>query len=132
MFNEQQIKELLENKNVDQCSPKSITYNSKFKLEAVKKYYEQGESPSNIFTEAGFDLNLIDAERAKDALRRWRKIYNHKGEEQLLASSKGGHGGRLKTKYDNDADKIKYLETKVAYLEEESRMLKKMKRLNKA
>jgi transposase-like protein len=134
MFNEQQIKQILANKNVDKCSPKSITYNSSFKLAAVKKYYERGESPSMIFADAGFDLNLIDADRAKDALRRWRAIYNDQGQQELLKSSRGGHGkgGKTKTKYDNDKDKIEYLETKLAYLEEENKMLKKMEKLNKA
>lgn len=36
MFNPEQIKELLKNKNVDKCSPNSITYNKDFKLRSVK------------------------------------------------------------------------------------------------
>ena len=129
MFNPEQIKELLKNKNVDKCSPTSITYNSKFKLEAVRQYYEDGFSPSMIFKAAGFDLALIGKGRIKDCLGDWKRIYKHKGKSALVEENRGGHG---KTKYTNDKEKIAYLETKVAYLKEENHFLKKMKKLNKA
>lgn len=133
MFNQKQIKELLKNKNVDKCSAKSITYNGKFKLEAVRQYYHEGYSPSMIFSQAGFNLNIISRTKAKDCLTRWRRIYTNKGAEGLIRENRGGHGkgGRQKIKYDNDHDKIEYLETKLAYLEEENRLLKKMKKLTK-
>ncbi|PIR81002.1 hypothetical protein COU24_00955 [Candidatus Kuenenbacteria bacterium CG10_big_fil_rev_8_21_14_0_10_39_14] len=131
MFNQEQIKELLKNKNVDKCSPKSITYNGEFKIEAVRKYYHEGYGPSMIFQEAGFDLTLIGKGRVKDCLKDWRRIYNHKGEIELTKENRGGQGGRSQTKYKDDKEKIAYLETKIAYLEEENHFLKKMKKLEK-
>lgn len=133
MFTQKQINELLKNKNVDKCSPKSITYNNKFKVDAVKKYYQQGYSPSMIFKEAGFDLSVVDSDKAKGCLGRWRKIYNEQGEAKLSKSHKGGPRRKkeFKTKYKNSKEKIKYLETKLAYLEEENKLLKKMKKFEK-
>ena len=132
MFNQEQINELLKNKNVDKCSPKSITYSGKFKLKAVKQYYDEGYSPNMIFKEAGFDLILIGDENIKGCLKRWKHIYNNKGELELIKENRGGQGGRPRTKYKNDKQKIAYLETKIAYLKEENHFLKKMKRLDKA
>ncbi len=131
MFTLEQINELLKNKHVDRCSPKSITYNNKFKVDAVKKYYQQGYSPSMTFKEAGFDLNLITPDKAKNCLHRWRRIYSHKGEAGLIKENRGGRGGRPRSRHDNDKEKIKYLETKLAYLEEENKLLKKIKKLEK-
>jgi len=131
MFTQKQINELLKNKNVNRCSPKSITYSNKFKVEAVKKYYQQGYSPSMIFEEAGFDLNLIGKKRSKDCLGDWRRIYNSKGEVGLLKENRGGPGRGVKIEHKNDQEKIKYLETKIAYFEEENKLLKKMKKLEK-
>lgn len=131
MFTPEQINGLLKNKHVDRCSHKSITYNNKFKVDAVRQYYQQGYSPSMIFKEAGFDLGLVGADRAKNCLKDWRRIYNNQGEAGLIKENRGGQGGRPRSRYDNDKDKIKYLETKLAYLEEENKLLKKMKRLEK-
>jgi len=133
MFNQEQIKKISNNKNVVRCSSKSITYTGRFKLEAVRQYYEQGYSPKMIFEKAGFDVDVISKDKIKGCLTRWRKIYNKKGEKELLKENRGslGQGGKPKIKYDNDKDKMKYLETKIAYLEEENKYLKKMKKLEK-
>ena len=80
MFNQKHIEELLKNENVHKCSSKSITFTGKFKLEAVRKYYEDGCSPSMIFRQIGLGLDIIDKNKAKDCLRRWRRIYNRSEE----------------------------------------------------
>ena len=131
MFNQEQIKELLKNKNVDKCSSTSITYNKAFKFKAIRQYYHEGFSPSMIFKQAGFDLNIISKKKAKDCLTRWRRVYNKQGKNQLLKENRGGQGGRPRAKYENDKEKIKYLETKIAYLKEENCLLKKMIILDK-
>lgn len=131
MFTRGQVNQILNNKNVDKCSPKSVTYNSKFKIEAVRKYYEQGYSPSMIFREAGFDSDLVSNKKAKDCLQGWRKIYNSRGESALAKENRGGPGRRASIKSKNDKEKIEYLETKIAYLKTENDFLKKMKKLKK-
>ena len=98
MFTQEQINELLNNKNVSKCSSKSITYSKDFKLLAVKKYYEDGYSPRIIFEEAGFDIRTISRQRAKDCLSRWRRVYSKKGEKELMKENRGVPGGRRKIK----------------------------------
>lgn len=131
MFTPKQINQISSNKNVDRCSAKSITYNIKFKINAIKKYYDEGYSPYMIFKEAGFDLDLIGKGKIRDCLCRWRRIYNRKGIKGLSNENRGGAKGVVKTKYKNDKEKIEYLETKVAYLKTENDFLKKMKKLKK-
>ncbi len=132
MFNSKQIKELLSNKQVDKCSPKSITYSKKFKLWAVKKYYEDGDSPNMIFREADFNLNIIGKSRPKGCLRLWRKIYNTKGEKELSKENRGSLSRRKpKMKFKNKDEEIKYLKTKIAYIDTENDFLAELRGLKR-
>ena len=127
-FTSEQINSLLDNKYVAKCSDKSITYAKEFKLWAVKKY-EEGMTGRSIFKEAGFDVELIGKNLPDDRLLSWRKKYKAKGDSGLTNDGRGGHkgGGRPKTKGLTDADKIKYLETEVAYLKAENDFLAKLR-----
>ena len=132
MFNSEQIKEILKNKNVVSCSSKSITFNSDFKLRAVRKYYNDGYSPKMIFKEAGLNLDVIDKEKAKQCLTRWRKIYNRKGEKGLMKENRGGLGGRKpKKEFKNKDEEIKYLRAKIAYIDAENDFLAKLRGLKR-
>jgi transposase-like protein len=132
MLTQEQVKELLKNENVSRCSQKSITFSPDFKLRAVKQYYEGRHSPAMIFSEAGLDLDIFNGDKPKDCLKRWRKIYNTKGEKSLLTESRGKHGGRKpKSKIKSDKDKIRYLEAKVAYLDAENDFLAKLRGLKR-
>lgn len=128
MFNPEQIRELLKNKNVDKCSPNSITYSKDFKLRSVKRYYDQGDSPNMIFEQAGFDLDIIGRKKPKDCLKRWRKIYNTKGVKALMRDDRRGPGRRAKIK---ESDDIKYLKAKIDYLEAENDFLAKLRGLKR-
>ena len=124
MFTQKQLKQLLVNNHVEKCTTSSITYKAEFKLQAVKKYLEDGYSPRTIFKEAGFDLNIIGTDRADDSLLRWRRKYINRGKESLKADDRGKLGGRKKElQFKNDQEKIKYLETKVKYLDAENDFL---------
>jgi transposase-like protein len=132
MFNPEQIKEMLNNKNVVSCSYKSITFSGDFKINAVRQYYDKGYSPSIIFEEAGFDLEVIGKSRAKDCLIRWRKAYNNKGEQELREERRGEKDSRKsKMKFKNDKEKIKYLEAKIAYMNAENDFLAKLRGLQR-
>jgi hypothetical protein len=131
MYTQKQIKKLLQNKNVLKCSESSITYCRKFKLKAVKQYFDEGYSPKMIFDEAGFDANIITKDKAKDCLKRWKKIYKNKGENNLLNENRGNNGGRDKKSFKNDKEKIEYLETKIAYLDAENDFLAKLRGLKR-
>lgn len=129
MFTQEQIQALLENKNVVRCSEKSILYHPDFKSKAMKQYYDEGMSPSQIFTEAGIDLTRIGTKAPKECLRRWRETFKTEGVGGLLKDSRGrGRGnGRPKTKDLTDKEKIEYLEAKVAYLKAENDFLAKLR-----
>ncbi len=84
-----------------------------------------------IFKEAGFGLDVISKDKARDCLKRWRKIYNRKGEDGLLKEARGKQGGRPKTKHRSDKETIEYLEAKVAYLDAENDFLAKLRGLKR-
>ena len=131
MFTQNQVKELLKNKNVFKCGLKSIGYSKKFKLLAIKKYYEDGYSPRMIFEEAGFDLNVLGKDKPKDCLRRWKRIYNQKGKKGLEEEKRGSFGGRPKVKFKSQEEEIKYLKTKITYIKAENDFLAKLRGLKR-
>ena len=133
MFTREQIQALLENKNVARCSKRSITYNPDFKLSAVRQYYDEGLSPTQIFIEAGFDIMVIGKRMPEYCLQRWRKKYKTKGAAGLLKDDRGQSkgGGRPKTKDLSDKEKIERLEATVAYLKAENDFLAKLRAAEK-
>jgi len=54
-----QLDELRANPNVAGCEGKSITYSARFKTSAVRRYETDGLTSTEIFGEAGFDLDAI-------------------------------------------------------------------------
>ncbi len=126
---ENQIKELRANKNVENCSDRSITYNKEFKVWAVNKYYEGGYSPRMIFEEAGFDISIIGVDTPCFSLQRWRKEYQTRGINSLKFERRGqnGRGGRPKTEELSKVDRIKRLEIENAYLKAENDFLVKLR-----
>jgi len=129
IFSGEQIRELLQNSNIVSCSDKSITYCKDFKILAVKKYQE-GLPASLIFEQAGFNIDLIGRKTPKWCLGRWRKTFKDKGTEELSVETRGRSkgGGRPKTNWSNEKEKIKYLEAENAYLKEENRFLAKLRK----
>lgn len=128
MFTQEEIERLLKNENVSRCSNKSITYDKKFKLRAVR-LYKQGFSSSEIFKQAGFDIEVTGKDQPTECLRRWNKTYKVSGGNGFSVETRGRGkgGGRPKTKNLTDADKIKRLEIEVAYLKEENDFLAKLR-----
>lgn len=129
IFNEEQIKELLQNQNVERCSEKSITYRKDFKITSVKEYHK-GLPPNAIFRQAMFDLSMIGRETPKRCLRSWRKVFEQKGigELSIETRGRGQGGGRPKTNWTDEKEKIRYLETENAYLKEENHFLAKLRK----
>lgn len=126
IFNEEQIVALRNNNNVSNCSSKSISYSSKFKVEAVKQHSE-GIGSREIFRIAGFDIKVIGKNKPKQCLVRWNRIYRLKGEDGLKTEARGRGGGRFKTKGLSEKDKIERLEAEVAYLKAENDFLAKLR-----
>lgn len=128
-FTKKEIEGLSKNIYVKKCSEKSITYSHEFKVLAVRRYFEEGLTSSQIFYEAGFDLSLIGKETTHVNLSAWRRIQIMKGEFGLSEETRGRAkgGGRPKTKGITDADKMRRMEIKIAYLEAENAFLTKLR-----
>jgi len=129
IFTKEQIEELLQNKNVARCSEKSISYHKDFKILAMKKYTE-GMSASEIFKQSNFDVGTIGHNVPADRISQWLKVFKTKGIQELSVETRGRGkgGGRPKVNWSDEKEKIKYLETEVAYLKEENRFLAKLRK----
>ncbi len=130
IFNQEQIKTLLQNPSVARCSGKSISYHKDFKVLTIRKYQE-GLPPLEIFRQAQFDIDVIGRETPRRCIRRWRKTLKDKGEAGLKKDGRGKHksGGRPKSLANlSDEEKLKRLEAEVAYLKEENRFLAKLRK----
>ena len=63
IFNEHQRRQIEANPNVASVSDRSIQYTADFKLKAVQENLA-GKGPTQIFREAGFDLEIIGMKKA--------------------------------------------------------------------
>jgi transposase len=122
-FTNEQIEALLQNENVLHCSEKAITYRGGFKIKAVKEYQEEHLTPKEIFRKYGFDLETIGQSIPAKCLEHWNNIYRTRGMEKLGSESRGRLGGRHKMKELSDKDRIKKLETQIAYYKAENHFL---------
>lgn len=131
MFTQEEINQLLANKNVFRCSAKSITFTKEFKLTAINKSYQDRYSPRMIFKEAGFSAAIINGKRMKDCINGWKRIYRKKGDQAFVQENRGRskNGGRIKFK--DKEEEIKYLKTKVKYLKAENDFLAKLRGLKR-
>lgn len=127
IFSKEQIEILLQNPNVERCSEKSISYHKDFKVLSIKEYHE-GLPPNEIFRQAKFDIDMIGRKTPKRCLQGWRRIFKDKGIQKLSVETRGKGGGRPKTNWLNEKEKIKYLETENAYLKAENDFLAKLRK----
>ncbi|MGE7185342.1 IS3 family transposase [Peribacillus sp. NPDC006672] len=131
-FNEFQIKDLKNNPHVKQASDRSIAYHPDFKVKAVEEN-QAGKSPTQIFIEHGFDLDMIGSDKPKGCLKRWRKTFEQYGEDGFYTERRGkGSTGRPKSKEYSQEDQLKKAEARIKYLEAELEFLKKFRRTRKA
>ncbi len=131
IYNEFQIKELEKNPNVVSVSERSISYSPEFKVKAVTDY-KSGKTPSQIFIEHGFDLNMIGKDQPKRCLRRWRDSYKRFGEDGFLTERRGkGSTGRPSSKHLSVEEKLRKAEARIKFLEAENDFLKKLEELER-
>lgn len=127
IFTSKETEQISKNRNVSRCSERSITYSKDFKINAVKLYNEQGLTSTEIFRQAGFDLDTIGRDQPKSCLKRWNRRYRTKGEAGL-EETRGVAGGRHKKPRDlSAADRIKRLEIENAYLKAENAFLARLR-----
>lgn len=126
-YTKKEQQELQRNKNVLSCTDKTITYSEDFKRLVLKRYYEDGNSPRDVFAEQGFPESIVHSEIPRWSLKTWRKTYGTAYEHLDLISQKGKGGGRPQKSCDvstmTDKEKLAYYEAKVAYIDKENDFL---------
>jgi len=120
-FTQEQQSELRKNAYIEKVSAKSITYTKEFK-ERFEEEYRAGKLPSQILTDMGIDHRILGKKR-KDSLVARMKLYELRPEG--YEDTRKNNTGRPSTKELTDGEKIKRLEQKIAYLNQENEFLKK-------
>ena len=110
-------RKLLEsNPVVEKVTASNVTYTSKFKIKAVSEFFK-GISPSQIFADAGIDLEMFGKTYAKKCLSRWRKIHEELGNDGLKSERRGsGATGRPAKKFKSPDDELRYLRAENDFL----------------
>ena len=90
VYNDEEIGILKSNPNVIEIKNNSkIIYSDKFKLWAVsERLNHKDKTARQIFTEAGFDMNIIDDQTPRKRLLSWVNKYKKFGEEYFVKKNK--------------------------------------------
>ena len=123
------VKELNEHRYVEQATEWTVSFTAEFKQLAYDEYY-RGKSMREIFTEAGFDVEKLGEKR----------IQNFRSHLMDKADDETGFADKRKEKSmqappSTEAQmmkRIRELEHRNAYLEQENDFLKKIQELEKA
>ena len=78
VFTNKEIEILSNNKHVKNVSAKGVTYTEEFRNIFIIEH-DKGKLPRIIFTECGFDINIIGMYRISSAAKRWKKAYKENG-----------------------------------------------------
>lgn len=126
-FSEKERKILETNSYVQKVTETQVLFTAQFKIKAVELNLE-GISPQEIFIRMGIDTALFLPDFPKKSVSRWRRIYEKLGAEGLEKERRGkGSTGRPKRSFD-PSDPASLLE-RIAYLEAENYILKKLEAL---
>lgn len=129
LFSNKDIEILSKNKYVKKVSEKGITYTDEFKKLFITEN-ESGKVPRDIFSECGFDINIIGLERIKSSGNRWRSAFRRNGVEQLQDTRKY-NTGRPTEKDLSLEEKYEKLQAKLKLLQAENELLKKLEMLER-
>ncbi|MBQ0041664.1 MAG: hypothetical protein KBS56_06520 [Clostridiales bacterium] len=114
LFNNDQIKDLMENPYVEFVSECRITYTDEFKKKFVEEY-RMGKGPRQIFKDAGFDVVALGYKRIERAADRWRRA-NNNGEFGDTATFVEVHRERNRRYRESLEDKCSRLEQELSEL----------------
>jgi len=79
---------LLKNPNVEKITEKHILYSAKFKVKALKEYFN-GKSANKIFEEAGINPKFFVKKYCNSCLKRWKKKSIEQGNESFKVDARG-------------------------------------------
>lgn len=128
-FTDQQQAQLKLNPYVKNVSAKAITYTEEFKGIFIDEY-SKGNLPSEIFLEAGFDIEALGPTRIRKASNRWRTAYQERGLIGLEDARKHSSGRPLERELSLE-EKYARLEAKLNLVEAENELLKKLDQLER-
>lgn len=132
VFSSEAQARIKQNSNVLKVSETTITYCPDFKVRAVRASLFEEKTPIQIFEDAGFDLDLIGRKIPKRCLGRWREIFTQRGEEALRNDQRGKHVADLSSEGEVTVEeKLRRAEARVRYLEEENKLLKKFRAIER-
>ncbi|MFP4187471.1 MAG: HTH domain-containing protein [Acholeplasmataceae bacterium] len=126
-FTDEQVMELSKNPNVERVSNKGITYERSFKDHFLESD-EAGKSAREIFTEAGFDPEILGSIRIRSSAKRWRR--QSKRLEGLSDTRKKPSGRPCKRVLTKDEIIVRQQE-EIEYLKQERIFLLELKRLER-
>ena len=124
IFSANDIELLRANPYVKKVSEKAITYSDDFKRLFIEDYLK-GKSPKEIFSEAGFNTELLGQKRYEQAAYRWLKAYKSDGIIGLRDTRKETSGRHRITELSKD-EIIERQDAKIKLLEEQLELLKKL------
>lgn len=104
---------------------KQIQYTTEFKEQSIT-LSKAGQSAEQIFKAAGFDILIFPSKYCQKMLKQWKRQIRISGNEALKSKPKGRPKQEVRT---DGSLTYEELEFKIAYLEEENRLLKKLKAL---
>lgn len=120
-FTTREIKSL---QQVQRVSERSITYSDSFKNKFMDEYLA-GKLPRQIFSENGFDVEVIGLKRIEQSAHRWKKAYQKNGLIGLTDSRKSSSGRPLKREL-TPTEIIERQEARIKLLEGQVDLLKKL------
>ncbi|WP_412030656.1 IS3 family transposase [Anaerosalibacter bizertensis] len=123
LFSDEEIDVLSKNKYVKSVSKRGITYTDDFKTLFIAEY-NKGYLPTQIFIDAGFDVNILGNHRIYSASKRWRKSYRESGELGLRDTRKFNSGRPLSRELSVE-EIIAKKDAEIAYWKAEAELLKK-------
>ena len=123
------VKQLNENPNVDKATEWTISFTKEFKQLAYDEY-QRGKSMREVFTEAGFDVEKLGEKRMQNFRQ---KLLARVGNESGFADKRKDKSQQAPPSTEAQMMKrIRELEHRNAYLEQENEFLKKIQELEKA
>lgn len=122
-FTDEQINILKNNPYIQKVTYKSIKYSQQFK-EKFWCLYSQGETPASILSSFGIDPHILGKRRISNIVQR---IKMEARRLEGFTDTRTANSGRPKTKDMTPEEKIRYLEHKIAYQNQEIEFLKKIR-----